>query len=82
MRLARSEACLNQAFAVGDRVLALQFHLETTVESAMGLIHGSAADLVPGRYVQTAAAMLAEPGRFGVLHRLMASVLDGLAGNR
>jgi GMP synthase (glutamine-hydrolysing) len=29
VRLARSDAFENQAFAVGDRVLALQFHLET-----------------------------------------------------
>jgi GMP synthase-like glutamine amidotransferase len=28
--LARSDACENQAFAIGDRVVALQFHLEST----------------------------------------------------
>jgi len=28
--LAKSKACQNQAYAIGDRVLALQFHPEMT----------------------------------------------------
>jgi GMP synthase-like glutamine amidotransferase len=36
--LARSEACDNQAFIVGNQILAVQFHLETTADSAQALI--------------------------------------------
>ncbi|MFB7638309.1 type 1 glutamine amidotransferase [Peribacillus butanolivorans] len=32
--LAESKACKNQAFSIGDRVLALQFHPEVTMENA------------------------------------------------
>jgi GMP synthase-like glutamine amidotransferase len=34
IHLARSLACENQAFQIGDRVVGLQFHLETTPDSA------------------------------------------------
>ena len=82
VRLARSEACLNQAFALGERVVGLQFHLETTVESARGLIEGSAADLAPGPFIQPAADILARPERFMELNRLMARLLETLAARR
>ena len=78
-RLARSEACLNQAFAFGERVVGLQFHLETTLESARGLIEGSAGDLAPGPFVQPAAEILARPERFVELNRLMSRLLATLA---
>jgi GMP synthase-like glutamine amidotransferase len=38
IRLARSSVCTNQAFRLGVNVLALQFHLEATQESAAELI--------------------------------------------
>ena len=80
VRLARSEACLNQAIAVGPRVLGLQFHLETTEASARELISGSAADLQnPGPFVQTAEAMLARVEHFVVLNAQMTRVLEALA---
>ncbi len=80
VRLARSEACLNQAIAVGPRVLGLQFHLETTECSARELIDGSAGDLAnPGPFVQTPEAMLARPERFFALNAQMARVLETLA---
>ena len=80
VRLARSEACLNQAIAVGPRVLGLQFHLETTEASARELIAGSAGDLVsPGPFVQTPEAMLAQPARFAALSTRMAALLAALA---
>lgn len=80
VRLARSEACLNQAIALGPRVLGLQFHLETTLASARELIAGSAGDLAnPGPCVQTPETMLARPERFATLNAQMARVLETLA---
>ncbi len=77
--LARSAGCENQAFSVGPRVLALQFHLETTPEAATALCRSCPQDLAPGLYVQSAAGMLEEPERFREANRLMAGLLDFLA---
>ena len=80
VRLARSSACLNQAIAVGPRVLGLQFHLETTEASARELIAGSVGDLASlGPFVQTPEAMLAQPERFLALNTRMAALLAALA---
>lgn len=80
VRLASSEACTNQAVAIGSRVLGLQFHLETTEASARELIAGSADDLAnPGPFVQTPEMMLAHPGRFAALNAQMAQVLAAVA---
>ena len=38
VHLARSEGCLHQAFALGNRIVGLQYHLETTPASARALI--------------------------------------------
>ena len=80
--MAGSEATANQAVAVGQRVLGLQFHLETTEASARELIAGSAGDLTnPGPFVQTPEAMLARPERFAALNAQMARVLEILAAS-
>src|SRR5262249_42586368 len=73
-RLARSEACENQAFDWGGRVLGLQYHLEVTGDSAQDMVRYGAADLVEERFVQRADVMLWEPGRFPRAN----AVLDGL----
>jgi GMP synthase (glutamine-hydrolysing) len=79
VRLAGSEACRNQAMAVGSHVLGLQFHLETTTESAQALIRDCAGDLRPGPYVQTADAIMDRPERFTALAGCLDRLLDALA---
>ena len=76
--LARTGACPHQAFQVGDHVLALQFHLETTPESLELLVRHSTADLQqPGPYVQRREDILAAPReQFLELNRLMNRVLE------
>ncbi len=55
VRLAESAACAQQAFAVGARVLGLQFHLEMGAGTAAEIATACADDLaVGGRWVQTA----------------------------
>ncbi len=81
VRLARSEACLNQAIAVGPRALGLQFHLETTEASARALIEELPGDMVSGPYVQTPEAMLARPERFAALNAQMGRLLEALAAS-
>ncbi|HTB80288.1 MAG TPA: type 1 glutamine amidotransferase [Opitutaceae bacterium] len=76
--LLRSAACEHQAFAVGDRILGLQFHLETTAASACALIDNAGDDLRPGPFVQDAATMLAEADRFEWVNKILDRVLSAL----
>lgn len=76
---AASEHCGNQAFVYGERAVGLQFHLETTPESAAALIDHCADELVDRPSVQSAETMLASPERFDALNRLMDGLLERLA---
>jgi GMP synthase-like glutamine amidotransferase len=58
--LASSEACVNQAFALGDHVLGLQFHPEVTPEIIRAMIDHEGEELVDAPYIQPAADMLAQ----------------------
>lgn len=74
--LASSTACRHQAFQIGRSVLGLQFHLETTPESARDLISHCRADLVPGPYVQPENVLEAvSDGRYRAINKLMGDVL-------
>ncbi|MBN4060489.1 amidotransferase [bacterium AH-315-I20] len=74
--LAASEACPNQGFAYQDRVVAFQFHLETTPESASALIENCGDELDGSTYVQSAEDMLSDKQRFETLNQTMFKVLD------
>lgn len=77
--LARNEGCENQAFQLGRRVIGLQFHLETTPDSARALLSNCREELVPSRYVQSEEEiMAAPPGRYISIHRLMVGILTFL----
>lgn len=80
--LGRSAACEQQAFALGHRVLALQFHLESTPATAGELVRHCDDHRQPGRFVQQPAAMLADASRFTTANRLMAELLDRLVAGR
>lgn len=85
IHLARSEGCENQAFQLGERVIGLQFHLETTPEAVRDMVAHGRAELTPARFVQTETAILtAPPERQRTTNRLMADVLAYLddAGRR
>lgn len=76
IHLAKSEACQNQAFLFGDRVLGLQFHLETTKQSASALIKHCGNELDGSFYVQSADEIIGEDRRFDAINELMASIID------
>jgi GMP synthase-like glutamine amidotransferase len=81
LRLASSPACINQAFRVGRATIGLQFHLETTPESAREIVAHCRDELVPARYVQSEADILAaHASRYARINALMGDVLASLTG--
>jgi GMP synthase-like glutamine amidotransferase len=76
VHLARSTACEHQAFALGERVLGLQFHLEMTAETARALAEHCPDDLAPGRWVQPAPEFLRDPARFRSSNQVMDAILE------
>jgi GMP synthase-like glutamine amidotransferase len=63
VRLAWSEACRNQAFLLGDRILGIQFHPEATPEIIRDMIRYEGHELVEGPFIQTADSILRQlPG--------------------
>lgn len=76
--LASSKACLNQGFILNDKVIALQFHLETTATSVLDLTIHCKNELDNSQYVQTADEMLERPERFENINKIMNLILEYL----
>lgn len=77
--LARSEACLNQAFQLGAKTIGLQFHLETGLREAETMLAHCGAEIVTAPWIQTPDELRAgteqdAPGA----ERLMEKLLDYL----
>jgi GMP synthase-like glutamine amidotransferase len=79
VRLARSEACENQAFQIGRHIIGLQFHLETTPESAHSILLNCKDELAQGTYIQTESELRDVPhAAYTVINTLMDRVLSYL----
>ena len=79
VHLARSEGCENQAFQIGKSVMGLQFHLETTPESAREIVQNCRNELLRSKYVQTESEILSvAPEKYQAINRLMDNVLSFL----
>ena len=80
--LAASLACRHQAFELPHRVMGLQFHLETTPQSALELITHARHELTQGRYVQDEPTLLAAPSSlYTAMNQCMNRVLDYLVAD-
>jgi len=82
---AQSAACGHQAFsAMGDRVVGLQFHLETNAASMADISTNCADELkvdpAEQPYVQSASSMRENPQRLATLRSLLDRILDNMAG--
>ncbi|MCB1756104.1 MAG: type 1 glutamine amidotransferase [Gammaproteobacteria bacterium] len=83
VRLAESEACKNQAFQLGEHVIGLQFHLETTPASAQAIVENCRDELIEGQYIQSEAEILSAPDeRYTQINGLMENILDHLHSGR
>lgn len=81
VHLARSEACAAQAFVYRQRVLGLQFHLESTAESVPQLLAQCGDEIHAAPYIQGPDQILAAmPERLPPLTSFLFNLLDRLAG--
>ena len=78
--LAKSELTEIQAFAVGQRVLGLQFHMEATERSVQVLVSAAAHEIGCGAFEQQPGRILANLGQCARLRPLLDTVLDRLTG--
>lgn len=76
IHLAGSEACENQAFQIGNSVMGLQFHLETTPASVKTMVFNCGNELIPSDYVQTEREILAaDVEQYYSINQMMGKVL-------
>lgn len=76
--LATSEPGINQGFVFKDRVVALQFHMETTPLSMDSIIEHCGHELMDAPYIQTAEEMRAGLPNLGTVNAAMKNLLDSL----
>jgi len=79
IHLASSEACKNQAYVYNGKVLAMQFHLETTLNILQLMIDNGRMELKSGKYVQTEKEILANKHIIESNRKIMFTLLDRLA---
>ncbi len=79
VRLATSVGCENQAFLYDERILGLQFHLESTPMSVAKLMDHCRDELIPGPFIQHEEQITAaDPSGFRQLHLVLEQLLDRL----
>ncbi len=79
VRLYSSSVCINQAFLYGDRILALQFHLETTSAGVELLITHCNNELVDEKWIQTDERLLAANEKeYASMDNVLVNILDYL----
>ena len=81
MRVASSEACANQGFLYGERVLALQFHLEMGEKEVDVMTECFREELAPDEFVQSGEEIRARTADCAArARRALFTILDGLLG--
>jgi GMP synthase-like glutamine amidotransferase len=77
VRFTESDACQNQGFIYENRILALQFHLESDAKSVEALIRNRPGDLKPGPAVQEESEILSgTASHVKSMHRLLETALN------
>ncbi len=77
LHIASSECCPNQAFIHGDRVIGLQFHIETTPEGVRSLMEKCAHEFKEeSDYIQEPDKVLEQIGKCQELNKTLFLLLD------
>ena len=72
-----SSSCVNQLFSFSEKVIAIQFHLETTKNSLQSIVaNGKNELLVGGNYVQTEKQILETTRYIEKSNQIMYQILD------
>lgn len=80
MPLFYSDHCQHQGFVLGNRVVALQFHLEVTKQTLSGMVENGLSELIPSSTVQSADDILALDEYIAQNNQIMFSLLNALNG--
>ncbi len=75
--LAESDGCKHQAFAVGEKIIGLQFHLESDAGTVAAFAEECPDE--PARYIQTRQQILAGQTHLEQTHLVLRHLLDALA---
>ncbi len=78
-RVAESDACANQAFVFGDRVVGLQFHIELEKVGVEDLVHASLDEAGTAPFIQSREQLVAPPPESEAAGALLFALLDELA---
>jgi GMP synthase-like glutamine amidotransferase len=78
VHLLQSDACKNQAFIYGNKIMGLQFHLEMTEETLKKMLHHGKHSLIKAPYIQSPAKIIAGQNNLPVCNQLMHTILDYL----
>lgn len=78
VHVASTETCAEQAFVYGDRVVGVQFHLESTEESVASLIKHCGSEITHAPNLQNPLTLDEYAGPLPAAHALLDSLLDGL----
>lgn len=76
--LASSQACPHQGFIIDNRIVGLQFHLETTVDSVRSLIENCGHELVESKFVQSETDIMARISHCAAMNTIMDALLNRL----
>ena len=76
VHLAESKACKNQAFVYLNRVIALQFHLESTQSSIESLIQNCRDEVISAPFIQTADQIRKGYHQIESLNTIMAKLMN------
>ncbi len=80
LHMANSEACPNQAFTWKDKVIGLQFHIETTRESLESIVRNCGDELrVESEYVQRPEVILDESRDLSPMKNILFQLMDNIA---
>lgn len=79
VHMASSAGCRNQAYLYGNKVLALQFHLETTEKSLQQMIDNGRSNIIPSKYRQTENEIMTNKQFIESNRKILFSLLDRLS---